>query len=247
MNKQQGRLFVSPSRLWLAAIAFASCGVLEQVVAVEEDEKCVCDLLERPNLLLKEKRARWMVHSLDYGILSTISTRFPNDESKQQPTPFGNIYSFVDGPCESSTGTPYFYSTALDQTYIDMKSNNRASLTLTEASLPSVCSVQHGLKSCSPRTGNKYGDPENPLCARLTLTGTLVEVPKSSNEFETMREALFQRHSSMSYWPSDHHWRILKLEIHDIWFIDYFGGATLMSVDDYFAVDLFPSITEDAV
>jgi Pyridoxamine 5'-phosphate oxidase len=207
---------------------------------VENDEKCICDLLERPDMMLKEKRARWMVHSLEFGVLSTISTRFPDSNT----TPFGNIYSFVDGSCDSSTGIPYFYSTALDQTYIDIQSNAKASFSLTEASLSSVCSVQHGLKSCS--TNGKYGDPENPMCARLTLTGTLVEVTSTSDEYSMARTALFQRHPSMATWPENHKWIILKLVIDDIWFIDYFGGATIMSVDEYFSTELFSSITEEA-
>ena len=237
-------------RMWVAVamVLFASklsavhANTEADTTTIERDEKCICSLLERPDMLLKEKRARWMVHSLEFGVLSTISTRFP--DGGNTPTPFGNIYSFVDGSCDSSTGIPYFYSTALDQTYIDMQSNPKASFSLTEASLSSVCSVQHGLKSCS--TNGKYGDPENPMCARLTLTGTLVQVPAASEEFEMAQTALFQRHPSMATWPANHKWIILKLDIDDIWFIDYFGGATIMSVDEYFSTQLFSSITEEA-
>ena len=50
--------------------------------------------------------------------------------------------------------------------------------------------------------------------------------------------ALFQRHTSMQSWPSDHNWIISKLVIQDIWLIDYFGGATILSLDDYFDVKL---------
>jgi hypothetical protein len=225
-------------RIWVVAVmALFACNI--NIVHANEGENCICELLERPDMLLKEKRARWMVHSLEFGVLSTISTRFPDGN-----TPFGNIYSFVDGPCDSSTGIPYFYSTALDQTNIDIQSNPKASFSLTEASLPSVCSVKHGLKSCS--TLGKYGDPENPMCARLTLTGTLVEVPADSDEFKTAQSALFQRHPSMVTWPANHKWIILKLIIDDIWFIDYFGGATIMSVDQYYSTELMSSITEEA-
>lgn len=77
----------------------------------EPDESCTCMLLDRPDVLEKEKRARWMVHSLNYGVLSTISTRLPGSP------PFGNVYSFVDGDCSSSSGVPYFYGTYMDQSF----------------------------------------------------------------------------------------------------------------------------------
>lgn len=84
------------------------------------------------------------------------------------------------------------------------------------------------------------GDPEFPICARLTLTGTLVQVDADSDEYIGAQRALFERHQSMKSWPDDHNWIIAKLEIEDIWLIDYFGGASILSVDDYMAVELFP-------
>lgn len=60
-------------------------------------------------------------------------------------------------------------------------------------------------------------------------------------EYESAKSALFNRHPSMSYWPNDHEWIIAKIEIEDLWFIDYFGGASILSVDEYLDVDLFPS------
>mmetsp|Transcript_5481 Transcript_5481/g.7190 ORF Transcript_5481/g.7190 Transcript_5481/m.7190 type:complete len:221 (+) Transcript_5481:132-794(+) len=194
------------------------------------EDTCICNLLERPEVLKKKERARWMVHSLNYGVLSTISTRLPDSP------PFGNIYSFVDGDCESSSGTPYFYGTYLDQSFKDMEMNPIASFTLTEASLPSVCSGTP-LKACTAQSGR--GDPEMPVCARLTLTGKLVEV--TGSEYDSAKSALLHRHPVMMYWPTDHDWVIAKLEIEDIWFIDYFGGASILDVGEYFDVDLFPS------
>ena len=126
----------------------------------EPDESCTCMLLDRPDVLEKEKRARWMVHSLNYGVLSTISTRLPGSP------PFGNVYSFVDGDCSSSSGVPYFYGTYMDQSFEDVKLNPSVSFTLSEASLPSVCSASP-LKACTADNGR--GDPELPVCARLTM------------------------------------------------------------------------------
>ena len=199
----------------------------------DAEDSCICTLLDRPNVLEKEKRARWMVHSLNFGVLSTISSRLPD-----QP-PFGNVYSFVDGLCNTSSGVPYFYGTYMDQSFKDSKENPSASFTLSEASLPSLCAGKDPIKACASHTG--LGDPENPICARLTLTGKLVEVPSSTKEYEEAKNALLQRHPVMQHWPTGHNWIVAKLEIEDIWFIDYFGGASILSVDDYFSVNLFPS------
>lgn len=93
--------------------------------------ECACKLQERPNLNAKAETARWMVHSLDWGVVSTISSRLGGDGSPA--IPFGNVYSFVDGPCDKSTGVPYLYGTYMDQSFTDTKSNDMISLTLTES------------------------------------------------------------------------------------------------------------------
>jgi hypothetical protein len=173
-----------------------------------------------------------MVHSLDWGVLSTISTRLDGGAS---PIPFGNIYSFVDGTCNNSTGVPYMYGTFADQSLIDSTENNMVSLTLSEASLSSVCANKDRLSACTLGTAN--GDPENPVCGRLTLTGSLIVLEEKSDEFADAKKALFQRHTSMKGWPDNHGWVISKIDIQDIWLIDYFGGATILSNDDYFGVD----------
>jgi hypothetical protein len=37
-------------------------------------------------------------------------------------------------------------------------------------------------------------------------------------------------------WPVGHRWVIAKIDIQDIWLIDYFGGATILDPIDYFSV-----------
>jgi hypothetical protein len=142
-------------------------------------------------------------------------------------------YSFVDGGCENSTGTPYFYGTYMDQSFADSIEHRTVSLSLTEASLSSVCTERDGLDACI--LSNKYGDPESPVCARLTLTGEFVVLDKSSELYEFVKNALFERHSTMANWPDNHDWVLAKIELKDIWLIDFFGGATVISPDEYFA------------
>lgn len=167
-----------------------------------------------------------MVHSLTYGVLSTWSSR---SDPQKPPVPFGNVYSFVDGPCHNSTGNIYLYGTYMDQSLQDVQEHSQASFTLTAASLDPVC--HKSLKACSI---NDYGDPESPVCARLTLTGRLVEV-EDDVERDWAQSSLFQRHPSMAFWPHGHHWVVMRLDIDDLWFLDYFGGASILDPVEYFA------------
>jgi len=182
-----------------------------------DDIICPCRVLERPDLFHKELRARWMVHTLDWGVLSTVNSRLPSNP------PFGNVYSFVDGPCDSSSGVPYFYGTYLDSSFQDMKANPAASFTLSEASFASVCGGK-SLAACDiVNHGHHHmyasGDPESPICARLNLSGRIVPLEEGSDEYAAALEALYQRHRQMADWPAGHKWIIAKLEIEDIWFI----------------------------
>mmetsp|Transcript_15319 Transcript_15319/g.35314 ORF Transcript_15319/g.35314 Transcript_15319/m.35314 type:complete len:234 (+) Transcript_15319:584-1285(+) len=195
--------------------------------------ECACEVEERPDVSSKALTARWMVHSLDWGVVSTISTRFGGD--REEVVPFGNVYSFVDGPCDKATGVPYFYGTYMDQSFADAKRNDMISLALSEASLPSVC-PNEAIDSCM--LGTKYGDPENPICARLTLTGRFMPLEDGSEEYDFAKQAFFERHPSMQSWPEGHGWSIAKMDIQDIWLIDYFGGATVLEPKEYFAAGL---------
>lgn len=207
------------------------------VATASTEKECPCTLTQRPATGNKAMTARWMVHSLDWGTLTTISTRLGGGEIS-----FGNIYSFVDGTCTNSTGIPYFYGTYLDQSLIDSMENPMVSLSLSEASLSSVCGNKDGLSACS--LVSKYGDPESPVCARLTITGELVVLDEDSTEYELATTSLFERHATMANWPKDHNWLAFKIDVQDVWLIDYFGGASIISPDDYFGVDLFADVDE---
>jgi hypothetical protein len=224
------------------------CQDFGNVVLVEANNSCVCFLQDRPEISQKAQTARWMVHSLDWGVLATISSRLPGDTegptktpSSSLPIPFGNVYSFVDGTCDKATGVPYLFGTYMDQSFIDSTYNQMVSLTLSEASLSSVCNDRNGLAACT--LGTKYGDPENPVCARLTLTGMLVVLQEDSEEYAFAQGALFERHSTMQAWPRDHNWIIAKIDIRDVWLIDYFGGASIIDTASYFAAT--PAIHQD--
>jgi hypothetical protein len=205
----------------LVLLCFHSIGV--------SGAECACEIEERPDATAKALTARWMVHALDWGVVSTISSRLGDEGSPA--IPFGNVYSFVDGSCDTATGIPYLYGTYMDQSFSDTKSNDSVSLTLSESSLSSVC-PNGDIDSCMLNTA--FGDPENPMCARLTITGKLVALDDDSEEHKFAKNAFFERHPSMKAWPTEHGWVIAKIEIEDLWLIDFFGGATVLDPKDYF-------------
>jgi len=159
--------------------------------------------------------------------------------------PFGNIYSFVDGTCDKSTGMPYLYLSDMDQSAKDLKGSTDVSLALSEASTLThqdgkmPFGVQH---TCSI-SASGIGDPENPPCARLVVTGKFIPLHEGEDsvdddELSFAKRSLFQRHPSMADWPDDHSFFVGKIDIIDLWLIDIYGGATVIDVDEYFGLEL---------
>ncbi|XP_010913466.1 uncharacterized protein [Elaeis guineensis] len=167
--------------------------------------------LRKPDPADAAATARWLVSRNSWGVLSTIS-------SDLEGAPFGNVVSFSDGPPGDGRGIPYFYLTTLDPTARDALKDERSSLTLSE----------FPLGTCGET------DPENPTCAKLTLTGKLKLVDSQSMEAEFAQLALFSKHAEMKDWPEDHNFQIFKLDIEDIFLIDWFGGRKPLSPAQYF-------------
>lgn len=92
--------------------------------------------------------ARWLVSQNSWGVLNTISTDLGG-------APFGNVVSFSDGLPNEGLGIPYFYLTTLDPTARNAFKDQRSSLTISE----------FPIGTCGKK------DPENPTCAKITLTG----------------------------------------------------------------------------
>ncbi|XP_056145851.1 protein CREG2-like [Lampris incognitus] len=164
------------------------------------------------------RTARYISHYSDWGHLATIST-----QDKIKGLPFGNIFSVSDGPLDNSTGVIYFYVTPMDNTVSDLKSNPYASLTFSEAEGDFCRQMIY--------------DPEDPRCARLTLTGKMVTV--GPEELEFAKAAMFTRHPVMQKWPVEHKWFFLKLELIQVWLQDWVGGVSLIPLEDYFKATPF--------
>ncbi|GMY13507.1 protein CREG1 [Fagus crenata] len=159
--------------------------------------------------------ARWLVSQNSWGVLNTISSDLGG-------APFGNVVSFSDGLPNKGSGIPYFYLTALDPTARDALKDDRASLTISEYPIGTCGKI----------------DPENPTCAKITLTGKLKLVDENSKEAEFAKSALFSKHAEMKGWPKDHEFQFFKLEIENIFLIDWFGGPKPLTLDQY----LHPSL-----
>ena len=221
----------------------------EQQPAPPEPQEPICGVpLPRPPRDDKIGTARWIVRSLDWGVLSTISTRLVGEYTEDgeeeggirgsippKPVPFGNVYSYADGTCANSTGIPYLYATSLDQSMIDAQSNPRVSLTLSEASLAGR-GVEGAGSSCRA-TEKGWGDPEMPPCVRLTITGELkrlsLEDEDGGGEADFAVEALMEKHPSDRYWPQNHKPFAAKIIIEDIWLLDWYGGASVLDPGEY--------------
>ena len=110
-----------------------------------------------PSWTEKAKFARWMTSSLTWGTMSTISTM-----AGMQGTPLGNPVSIAD----NGTGVPYMCVSPLGASIIDLAADSRMSLSLSEAQMSEVSACQEA----------GSGDPENPPCARLVLSGSFVNI-----------------------------------------------------------------------
>ena len=102
--------------------------------------------------------ARWMVSTLEFGALTTLSTR---TDASTVGDPFGNPYSFAD-----VGGVPYFYVSGLDASIVDTLgdegANPSASLTLSErASRPAPARPAR-----SPRRRHRRVDYDDPRTRR---------------------------------------------------------------------------------
>ncbi|KAJ4972884.1 hypothetical protein NE237_006058 [Protea cynaroides] len=167
-------------------------------------------LEKKPDPVNAAATARWLVSLNSWGVLSTIS-------SDMGGAPFGNVVSFSDGLPSQGLGVPYFYLTTLDPTARYALKDQRSSFTISE----------YPIGTCGST------DPENPTCAKLTLTGKLKLVDRHSSEAEFAERALFSKHAEMKDWPKGHNFKFFKLEIEDLFLIDWFGGPKPLTLDTY--------------
>ncbi|XP_009274444.1 PREDICTED: protein CREG2 [Aptenodytes forsteri] len=139
------------------------------------------------------------------------------ERGRIQGMPYGNCLLLSDGPVDNSTGIPFFYVTPKDNAVADLLKNPVASLTLPEAD-GNFCR-------------KNVIDPEDPRCARLTLTGQMVTVPPEEVEFA--KQAMFSRHPVVRKWPRSYEWFFMKMNVEHIWLQSWYGEVSAIAVEEY--------------
>mmetsp|Transcript_10093 Transcript_10093/g.15298 ORF Transcript_10093/g.15298 Transcript_10093/m.15298 type:complete len:196 (+) Transcript_10093:70-657(+) len=175
---------------------------------------CLCS--DPPPFWKKAETARWLAHEHLWGTLSTTSVHL-NGQA------WGTAKSFVDGSTSNSTGVLYFYDCDINTSIQDIQENPMCAFSLTEAE-SNRCSVDEL-------------DPEDPRCARVSFSGKFLEVT-DPDELKFAQSALFERHPQMESWPDDHTWRVYKIDLTEIFLLDIYGGATIVPIDEYYAVEM---------
>lgn len=61
-----------------------------------------------------------------------------------------------------------------------------------------------------------------------------MQVQNSTVEASVAKKALFSRHPEMLDWPTDHNWFFAKMNITQVWVLDYFGGVKTVTPEAYF-------------
>lgn len=150
------------------------------------------------------ENARWVVHEASWGYLTAL-----DDSSK---LPMASTLSFSDGEAKHSTGRLFFYLMGSAYT------GHPASLTISETALNTTC-------------GDR--DPEDPRCAKITLTGTMTKL--AGEDLSLGKASLFARHPQMQTWPKGHGFEVHELVLSSIWMIDFYGGGGAVEVSDFLA------------
>uniref|UniRef100_A0A8I3MQE5 Cellular repressor of E1A stimulateds 1 n=1 Tax=Canis lupus familiaris TaxID=9615 RepID=A0A8I3MQE5_CANLF len=159
--------------------------------------------------------ARFVAHVCDWGALASLST-----DPAVRGWAFADVLSLSDGPPGAGSGVPYFYLSPLQQSVGNLQENPHATLTMSLAQT-NFCR-------------KKGFDPQSPLCAHIILSGTVTKVNQTEMDFA--KHSLFVRHPEMKTWPSSHNWFFAKLNITNIWVLDYFGGPKIVTPEEYYNV-----------
>jgi len=170
------------------------------------------------------KAARWLMCAANWGVVATDGAVANKDLDDSRTIPFANVVAVSDGVWTGSqayncTGEPFFYLTNLDITARELGRNEWASLTISMASLLKG-------KFCT------FVNAEDPTCWRLTLTGKVKKVDDANAQKHAL-ESLFSRHGDMKYWPRDHEFVPMQMQVEKIFFLDFYGGPHHISVPEY--------------
>ncbi|KAL8266352.1 hypothetical protein R6Q59_003696 [Mikania micrantha] len=163
----------------------------------------------RPNRSNARAFARWLVAESNWGVLSTVADELGG-------APLGDVVLYSDGQPYHGTGIPYFYLTSVDPIVRYALEAHRSSFTISEYPLGTCGSI----------------DPET--CSKITLSGRFNEIETGSEEADVAKKALISKHAEIKNWPKDDSFKVYKLDIEEIFLIDFYGGPKPLRVDQYF-------------
>ena len=152
----------------------------------------------------KAETARWIINNARWGYVTSLK------DSKPQ----GQVLSIAD-----SSGRPFFYLMG------GAGDAFSASLTISQAALDLTATSN----SCQ---ASKL-DPEDPRCAKLTVSGTMTKA--MGDDIALGKAALFAKHPAMKQWPVGHGFTVYELKLTDLWMIDFYGGGGAIDTKMYYA------------
>jgi len=158
--------------------------------------------------------ARWIVKYTNVSVMATNSALLPG-------YPFGAAKDVADGAYDSplSKGLPMVYMSPMATVGADVVANPLVSFVYS-ASMTHYC-------------GKWNIDNDSPTCGRVVLSGELVKITDRS-ELGFAKQGFYTRHPDTKWWPMGHNFAFWKLNIHNIWALDFYGGATVhMNVTEY--------------
>lgn len=167
------------------------------------------------------KVARNLVHNSDWAAVGTISV-----DSKIAGFPMVNVISVAD----NAEGVIYFMLVDLDFTGQDWKKRNNVTFLFTQ-DVNGEC-----------RANNK--DPMEPTCARAMISGQVEEVV-GDKEKDTAQKLFLKRHPAGSKWIDTHVFYLCKLNIGNIYVLDFYGGPHDVSAEDYYKARLYAEESND--
>jgi len=193
----------------------------------------------RPDHSDYAKMARWLVHMNLWGVIGT-NRHSPSGESNTvaaaaaSVAPFTNVVDLSDGPMCHSSGRLLFYLTSLDETAKDASFDPNVSFTVAEAAI--VRESSSSSNGGQQVIGCGTTDDEDPTCAKLTITGKLLPVPKK--EANHVVNMIAARHPAIKTWPANHDFVPYELHIESLGLLDFYGGMHQVDVQSYFDVNL---------
>jgi len=158
--------------------------------------------------------ARWMVKFSNVSILATQSSFLDG-------FPFGQNKDVADGLYNEklSSGIPYIYTSHLEIQAQDVMKDPK---------------VTFSYSSEFTHWCNDNGvDNDDPRCGKVMLSGEMEKVTDDT-EVTWAKYGMFARHPATKQWPVSHGFAFYKLNIKNIFVLDFYGGPTMhLNVTEY--------------